>query len=147
MKVILSNQAAKRLKKEVESVKDFVPDVNSWRVDCLALRKRGIFLITNEKTLYTYISGYKKGLGGILEKIRNSQEKRLEKLKIDYLKFSNRKIISSMNYLKTAISGLDKYTPLANEEIEEIINKTPLKYLSDRSPAEVHKLVLKARAN
>jgi integrase/recombinase XerC len=40
----------------VRSREDFIADINTWRIDVLDLRKRGIFLITQEKSLYTLIS-------------------------------------------------------------------------------------------
>ena len=51
MNLILSSKAAERLQQEVQSREDFIADINTWRIDVLDLRKRGIFLITQEKSL------------------------------------------------------------------------------------------------
>lgn len=59
-------------------------------------------------------------------------------ININYVKSQNRSIISSMNNMKQIISQSDKYNPTDNEAYEQLINQTPFKYLSYRSPAEVH---------
>jgi hypothetical protein len=69
MNLILSSKAAERLQQEVQSREDFIADINTWRIDVLDLRKRGIFLITQEKSLYTLISSYKQGIKGIIAQI------------------------------------------------------------------------------
>ena len=139
MNLVLSAKAAKKLKKDVHSREGFIPELDTWRVDCLSLRKRSIFVITNEKTLYTHISSFKNGINGILDKITSTaSHKYLEQGEIHFLKFTNRRIISSMNDMKNMIRELDQYYPASNEEFGKLINQTPLKYLSYRSPAEVH---------
>ncbi|WP_254052962.1 hypothetical protein [Microcystis sp. MC19] len=70
MNLILSSKAAERLQREVQSREDFIADNNAWRIDVLDLRKRGIFLITQEKSLYTLISSYKQGIKGIIAQIK-----------------------------------------------------------------------------
>jgi hypothetical protein len=53
MNLILSNKVAKKLKKEFDLDGDYPPNPDTWRVDCISLKKRTIFIITNEATLYT----------------------------------------------------------------------------------------------
>jgi hypothetical protein len=139
MNLILSSKAAKKLRIEKHSIKDFTPDIDTWRIDCVSLTNRSIFIITNEKTLYTCISSYKNGFGGIIKKIAATvMQDNLDINDIDYVKFQNRSIVSSMNNMKNIIIQLDKYHPSDNETYEKLINQTPFKYLSYCSPAEVH---------
>ena len=139
MNLILSKKAEMKLDKKGHLVEDFIPDIETWRIDCASLKKRSIFIITNEKTLYTYISSYRNNFNGILKKLTSTTIQDNLKLKdIDYVKFQNRNVVGSMNNMKKIISQLDKYYPSDNEKYENLINHTPFKYLSDLSPAEVH---------
>lgn len=139
MHLILSSKAAKKLKIEPNSIQDFTPDIDAWRIDCLALTKRSIFVITNEKTLYTCISSYKQGFSGIAQKIAVvAKQDSFDIDDIRYVKFQHRSVIGSMNDIKRLISHFDKYNPENNEFYEKLINQTTFKYLSSRSPAEVH---------
>ena len=139
MNLILSGKAAKKLKKEVDSSEGFIPGLDTWRIDCLSLENRSIFIITNVKTLYTLISSYRNGLGGIIGRITSfTPQKDLDVKDIHYVKFKNGSLISSMNNMKTIVSHLNQYNRLSNEQMEKIINQTPFKYLSQRSPAAVH---------
>ena len=138
MNLILSSKAAKQLKRPVQPREDSSLDFNTWRVDCLALRKRSIFIISNEKTLYTYISSYKQDLGGILKKLATHYgQKMVDEKDIHYVKSKQGSFVSSMNKIKTTIRYLDQYGSNDNETYENLINQTPFKYLSDRSPAAV----------
>jgi len=119
MNLILSSKAAERLQQEVQSREDFIADINTWRIDVLDLRKRGIFLITQEKSLYTLISSY-----------------------IHYLKSENRSLVSSMNNMKNLIAKLDQYNAVDNERFAELINQTSFKYLSYRTPTECYQNLL-----
>jgi hypothetical protein len=139
MNIILSSKAAKKLQIEADPVPDFTPDLNSWRIDCTSLTKRSIFIITNEKTLYTCISSYKNGLGGIIKKITSvTMKDNFDISDINYVKFQNRSIVGSMNNIKQIISQFDRYNPSDNETYEKLINQTPFKYLSYKSPTEVY---------
>jgi hypothetical protein len=143
MNLILSNQASKRLKQSVEPQSDFVPNLQTWRIDCHDLRKRGIFIISNELSLYTYISSYKDGLKGILEKLLSSSHlKRVNSSEVYYLKFNNRSIIGSLTNMKAIITKMDQYFNCKNERFEKAINQTKFKYLSDKTPSEVHRSYL-----
>ena len=146
MNLILSSKVAKKLQIEGHLVKDFTPDIDTWRIDCASLVKRSIFIITNEKTLYTCISSYKNSFSGIIEKITSASLKdNLNASDFNYVKFQNRSITSSMNNIQQIISQLDKYNPRDNETYEKLINQTPFKYLSYRSPAEVHSSNMSSR--
>ena len=139
MKLILSAIVAKKLQKNVGSISEFVPDLNTWRVDIFSLRKKSIFIITNEKTLYTYISPYKTGIKGIIKKIYSEQIKSDINLEdIEYIKHQNKSITGSMTNMKSIIAQVDKYMPVDNERLEELINNTIFKYLSYSTPTEVH---------
>jgi len=138
MKLILSVSVAKKLQKNVSSISEFVPDLDTWRVDIFSLRKKSIF-ITNEKTLYTYISPYKTGIKGIIKKIYSEQIKSDINLEdIEYIKHQNKSITGSMTNMKSIIAQVDKYMPVDNEKLEELINNTIFKYLSYSTPTEVH---------
>ena len=138
MNLILSSKAAKKLKRKGHPIKDFSPDINTWRIDCVYLVKRSIFIITNEKTLYTCISSYKSGFNGIIRKISSAMQCEIEINNIKYVKHQNRSVVSSMNNMKNTIEKMDKYYPSENKAYEKLINQTPFKYLSQRCPAEVH---------
>ena len=139
MNLILSGKAAKKLKVEGPFSKDFAPDIDTWRIDCASLVRRSIFIITNEQTLYTCISSYKNGFGGIIRKIVSSAIKDdIDVSDINYVKSQNKNLISSMDNMKRIINQLDQYHPSDNETYERLINQTPFKYLSHPSPAEVH---------
>ena len=139
MNIVLSSKAAKKLKKNVETDEGFIPDIDTWRIDCVPLVKRSVFMITNVKTLYTLVSSYKSGFGGIINRITSfTQQKDVDAKDIRYVKFKNGSLVSSMNNMKQFVSHLDKYTPLDNERIEDMINQTPFKYLSNNSPNDVH---------
>ena len=139
MKLILSVNVAKKLQKNVGSISEFVPDLDTWRVDIFSLRKKSIFIITNEKTLYTYISPYKAGIKGIIKKIYSEQIKSDINLEdIEYIKHQNKSIIGSMTNIKSIIAQVDKYMPVDNEKLEKLINNTIFKYLSYSTPTEVH---------
>lgn len=139
MKLILSASVAKKLQKNVGSISEFVPDLDTWRVDIFSLRKKSIFIITNEKTLYTYISPYKAGIKGIIKKIYSEQIKSDINLEdIEHIKHQNKSIIGSMTNMKSIIAQVDKYMPVDNEELEKLINNTIFKYLSYSTPTEVH---------
>ncbi|MGB8701374.1 MAG: hypothetical protein WCD18_18325 [Thermosynechococcaceae cyanobacterium] len=140
MNIILSNKASKELKIDLNLDSQFIPDINTWRIDCLSLSKKRVFLSTNEKTLYTCVSSYRGGLKEIIKKI--SLAIKQENIRLDeiyYVKFQNRSITSSMNNIKTIIDQMDKYNPMSNEEYERLINNIPFKYLSFRKPYELHK--------
>jgi spore coat polysaccharide biosynthesis predicted glycosyltransferase SpsG len=146
MNLILSSKVAKKLQIKGHLIKDFDPNIDTWRVDCASLVKRSIFIITNEKTLYTCISSYKNGFGGIIKKIASASMKdNLNSSDINYVKSQNRSIVSSMNNMKQLINQIDKYNPSDNETYEKLINLTPFKYLSYRSPAEVHSSNMSSR--
>jgi hypothetical protein len=130
MNLILSSKAAERLQQEVQSREDFIADINTWRIDVLDLRKRGIFLITQEKSLYTLISSYKQGIKGIIAQITV----------ID--RHENRSLVSSMNNMKNLITKLDQYNAVDNERFAELINQTSFKYLSYRTPTECYQNLL-----
>ena len=136
MNLILSSKAAERLQQEVQSREDFIADINTWRIDVLDLRKRGIFLITQEKSLYTLISSYKQGIKGIIAQITAIDRQEGDSPEIHYLKSENRSLVSSMNNMKNLIAKLDQYNAVDNERFAEIINQTPFKYLSYRTPTE-----------
>ena len=139
MKLILSVSVAKKLQKNVSSISEFVPDLDTWRVDIFSLRKKSIFIITNEKTLYTYISAYKAGIKGIIKKIDSEQIKSDINLEdIEYIKHQNKSITGSMTNMKSIIAQVDKYMPVDNEKLEKLINNTIFKYLSYSTPTEVH---------
>ena len=138
MNLILSSKAAKKLNKKTYSIEDFSPDLNTWRIDCVYLVKRSVFIITNEKTLYTRISSYKSGLNGIIQKITSTMQCEVDINEIRYIKHQNRSIIGSMNDMKRIVEQIDKYSSNENETYEKIINQTPFKYLSQRTPSEVH---------
>ena len=139
MKLILSVNVAKKLQKNVSSISEFVPDLDPWRVDIFSLRKKSIFIITNEKTLYTYISAYKAGIKGIIKKIHSEQIKSDINLEdIEYIKHQNKSITGSMTNMKSIIAQVDKYMPVDNERLEKLINNTIFKYLSYSTPTEVH---------
>jgi hypothetical protein len=104
IKLILSSQAANKLQKTVETRTELEIDVNTWRVDWLSLRKKQIFLITNEKTLYTYISPVKEGLKGLLTKVSSDQISDDKTQEIIYIKFQNRNVIGSMTSLKNCLT-------------------------------------------
>jgi len=136
MNLILSSKAAERLQREVKSREDFIADINAWRIDVLDLRNRGIFLITQEKSLYTLISSYKQGIKGIIAQITAIDRQEGDSPEIHYLKSENRSLVSSMNNMKNLITKLDQYNAVDNERFAEIINQTPFKYLSYRTPTE-----------
>ena len=139
MKLILSVNVAKKLQKNVSSISEFIPDFDTWRVDIFSLRKKSIFIITNEKTLYTYISPYKTGIKGIIKKIYLEQIKSDINLEdIEYIKHQNKSITGSMTNMKSIIAQVDKYMPVDNETLEKLINNTIFKYLSYSTPTEVH---------
>lgn len=142
MNLILSSKAAARLQVEVQSREDFIADVNAWRIDVLDLRKRGIFLITQEKSLYTLISSYKQGIKGIIAQITTIDQQEGDSPEIHYLKSENRSLVSSMNNIKNLIAKLDRYNAVDNERFAEIINQTPFKYLSYRTPTECYQNLL-----
>lgn len=138
MNLILSSKAAKKLQVEGHLIEGFTPDIDTWRVDCVSLCKRSIFIITNETSLYTCISSYKNSFTGIVKKIASASMKdSLDANDINYVKYQNRSITGSMTNIKQLLIQLDKYNPSDNETYEKIINQTPFKYLSYRSPAEV----------
>ena len=146
MNLILSSKAAKKLQIEEHLIKDFTPDIDTWRVDCASLVKESIFIITNETTLYTCISSCKNGFGGIIQKIASASIKdTLDVSDINYVKLQNRSIVSSMNNIKQIISQLDKYNPSSNETYEKSINQTPFKHLSFGTPAEMHSFNMSSR--
>lgn len=139
MNLILSNKAAERLKKEFNLDVDYIPSIDNWRVDCVALGKRSIFIITNEQTLYTCISSYRSGFNGIIGRlvsVTNQQD--LDINEINYLKSQNRSLISSMNNIKNLIGHYDSYSRRSNEEYENFINQTPFQYLSFNTPNELY---------
>jgi IS30 family transposase len=139
MNIILSKNAAKKLQKEADISQDFMLDKNTWRIDCLSLRKRSIFIITHEETLYTLISSYKQGVSGIIDKLAaTTKQEKINTNNIHYIKSQNRSLVSSMNNIKTIINNLDKYSTINNEKFEELINHTPFKYLSYQTPAECY---------
>ncbi|NCR38602.1 MAG: hypothetical protein GPJ21_01395 [Microcystis aeruginosa W13-11] len=142
MNLILSSKAAQRLQQEVQSREDSIADINAWRIDVLDLRKRGIFLITQEKSLYTLISSYKQGIKGIIAQITAIDRHEGDSPEIHYLKSENRSLVSSMNNMKNLITKLDQYNAVDNERFAEIINQTPFKYLSYRTPAECYQNLL-----
>ncbi|MFN6248920.1 hypothetical protein, partial [Microcystis sp.] len=104
MNLILSSKSAARLQVEVQSREDFIADVNAWRIDVLDLRKRGIFLITQEKSLYTLISSYKQGIKGIIAQITTIDQQEGDSPEIHYLKSENRSLVGSMNNIKNLIA-------------------------------------------
>lgn len=141
MQLILSNEVAKKLRIEVQgAADDFTPDLDTWRVGFVSVRKRSFFIISNEISLYTLITPHKKGLNGIFSKLKSfSGYKKSELSNVEYIKFQNRPIIGSMNNIKQIIEIMDDYTPEKNLEIyERLINNTPFKVLEDASPAKVH---------
>lgn len=143
MNLILSSKAAERLQREVRSREDFIPDINTWRIDALDLRNRGIFLITQEKSLYTLISSYKQGIKGIIAQITAiNRQNGLDLPEIHYLKSENRSLVSSMNNMKNLIAKLDRYDAVDSERFAELINQTPFKYLSYRTPTECYQNLL-----
>jgi 3-dehydroquinate dehydratase len=141
MYLILSGKAAQKLKKAGRSVTNFQPDIYTWRVDFTALEKRSIFIATHEKTLYTCVSSYRGGLGGIIKKIAAAtRQDKLDVNDIDFVKFQDRSVTGSMNNMKQMINHFHKYGPSDNEQYEELINRTPFKMLSYRTPAELYSL-------
>ncbi|NCR77143.1 MAG: hypothetical protein GPI92_16735, partial [Microcystis aeruginosa K13-06] len=106
------------------------------------LRKRGIFLITQEKSLYTLISSYKQGIKGIIAQITTIDQQEGDSPEIHYLKSENRSLVSSMNNIKNLIAKLDQYNGVDNERFAEIINQTPFKYLSYGTPTECYQNLL-----
>ena len=137
--LILSNKAAQKLQKKVDSTQESITDAETWRIDCLSLRKRSIFIITHGTTLYTFISSYKHGFNGIIEKIASTaQSNQFDINNIQYIKVQNKSIVGSMNNIKKLISQLDKYCNASNEQFEELVNNVPFKYLSYRTPAECY---------
>ena len=140
MKIILSTEVAKKLRIERQVINEFVPDINTWRISSAALLKRSVFIISNEITLYTLISSYKNGFKGIIEKLEDfCGDEKINASNIDYIKFQNRSVTGSMNNIKQIIKNVDKYEPQStNEFYEHLINQTLFKYLSDKTPAQVH---------
>jgi hypothetical protein len=141
MNLILSRKAAQKLKKKGCQVTDFQPDIDAWRVDFASLDKRSIFIVTHEKTLYTCISSYRSGLGGIITKIAAAtQQDKLDVNDIDFVKFQNRSVTGSMSNMKQMINQFHQYCPSDNEQYEVLLNRTPFKLLSSRTPAELYSL-------
>lgn len=140
MKIILSTEVAKKLRIERQVINEFVPDLNTWRINSAALLKRSVFIISNEITLYTLISSYKHGFKGIIEKLKDfCGDEQINASNIDYIKFQNRSVTGSMNNIKQIIKNVDKYQPqCSNEMYEQLVNQTLFKYLSDKTPAQVH---------
>ena len=141
MNLILSTKASKKLRREGHSIEDFSPDLNTWRIDCATLVQRSIFIVTKEQTLYTCISSYKDGFKGIIQKISATIKCEIDVNEINYVKFQNRSVVGSMNNMKKLIQNVDAYYPSDNESYEQLVNRTPFQYLSQRSPAEVHSLI------
>jgi hypothetical protein len=139
MNIILSSKVAKKLQKEFDLDGDYTPNPDNWRVDCISLEKRSIFIITNEPTLYTCISSFRSGLNGIIQRLASVTNRQdIDTTKISYLKSQNRSLVSSMNNIKIIISQIDKYSRSENERYEELINQTSFKYLSYSTPAELY---------
>jgi hypothetical protein len=139
MNLILSNKVAKKLKKEFDLDGDYPPNPDTWRVDCISLKKRTIFIITNEPTLYTCISSFRSGLDGIIQRLSSVTDRQdIDTNQINYLKSRNRSLVSSMNNMKVMISQIDQYDPSEDERYEELINQTPFKYLSYSTPAKLY---------
>ncbi len=139
MNIILSNKVAERLKKEFNLDGDCTPSINNWRVDSVELGKRSIFIITNEPTLYTCISSFRSGFGGIIQRLALAIEKdSIDTNEINYLKSRNRSLVSSMNNIKVIIGQLDRYNRNDNETYEKLINQTPFEHLSFSTPAELY---------
>lgn len=143
MKLILSAKAATKLKLSVTTINDFNPDIDTWRIDLLTLRKRSIFFVVNEKSLYTHICSLKSGIRGIHEKLSVNQDQQ----NIQYIKYLNRSIISSLNNMKAMVAKIDKYANVTNEQIEQAINNSGFKYLSDFTPSEAHLKYLQKSEN
>jgi hypothetical protein len=122
-------------------VTDFQPDIDTWRVDFSDLDKRSIFIVTHEKTLYTCISSCRSGLGDIITKIAAAtQQDKLDVNDIDFVKFQNRSVTGSMSNMKQMINQFHQYCPSDNEQYEVLLNRTPFKLLSSRTPAELYSL-------
>ncbi len=66
---------------------------------------------------------------------------------IHYLKSENRSLVSSMNNMKNLIAKLDQYDAVDNERFAELINQTPFKYLSYRTPTECYQNLLNQQGN
>jgi hypothetical protein len=141
MNLILSGKAAQKLKKKGCQVTDFQSDIDTWRVDFSDLDKRSIFIVTHEKTLYTCISSCRSGLGDIITKIAAAtQQDKLDVNDIDFVKFQDRSVTGSMSNMKQMINQFHQYCPSDNEQYEVLINRTPFKLLSSRTPAELYSL-------
>ena len=137
--LILSNKAAQKLQKQVDSIHEPIADADTWRIDCLSMRKRSIFIITHGTTLYTFISSYKHGFDGIIEKIASTAKGNQFNINdIQFVKVPNQSLVGSMNRIKNLISQLDKYSNASNEQFEDLVNHTPFKHLSFRTPAECY---------
>jgi hypothetical protein len=110
-------------------------------VDFSDLDKRSIFIVTHEKTLYTCISSCRSGLGDIITKIAAAtQQDKLDVNDIDFVKFQNRSVTGSMSNMKQMINQFHQYCPSDNEQYEVLLNRTPFKLLSSRTPAELYSL-------
>ncbi len=139
MNLILSNKVAERLKKEFNLDGDCTPSTDNWRVDSVELRKRSIFIITNEPTLYTCISSFHSGFGGIIQRLKlATRQDSINIGEINYFKSQNRSLVSSMNNIKVIIGQIDRYNRNDNETYEKLVNQTPFKHLSFSTPAELY---------
>jgi hypothetical protein len=124
MNLILSNKVAKRFLIEFNLDGDFTSNINNWRVDCVELGKRSIFIITNEPTLYTCISSFRSGFNGIIQRLTK--------------KYDNTIILSTLgsfalhevtNYIVTNLFAALQTTSVGREEVNTTVNAADTRFL------------------